>query len=136
MIRPWIIEQRHDPLDDADLDLASGQSQDPPSRQGGFEIFPGIAGVTAAPCVSATGPHENPAFDIYQRPAVQVGEVGAPFPRRVEAELALQGGDPARPGKRTETVIRAWSPPFDRGGESTREVENFPSWFSIDSFAV
>ena len=96
-------EQRHDPLDGADFQLAFGQAQDRPSRQGGFEVLLGIAGVTAAACVPATGPHENPALDLDQRAASQVCEIGTPFPRWVEPEFALKGWSLRNPPKQVES---------------------------------
>ena len=75
----------------------------PPFRQGGFEILLGIAGVTAAACVPATGTHENAALNLDQRATSQVCEIGTPFPRWVEPEFALKGWSLRNPPKQVES---------------------------------
>jgi len=58
MIHP-VGDHVHNPLNHADLKLQFGQAQDPPSRQCGFEILLGIAGVAAAAWAVFGRPNSN-----------------------------------------------------------------------------
>jgi hypothetical protein len=53
--------------------------------------------------VPATGPHEDAALDLDQRPTFQMCEVGTPFPSRMEPELTLQGRPLRYPPKQVES---------------------------------
>ena len=87
-----MIYQGNDPVDGADLKLPVGQTQDSPASQRGFEILFRVVRVTCSPGMSATATDEDSALDLDQRAAVQVGEVGTPFPRRVELVFTLKRG--------------------------------------------
>jgi hypothetical protein len=91
-------QQLDDALDDRRGDLKLSQPQNAPAAQSRFEILLGVRGKTLWPLVAPLD--VDATFDLDERAAVDVSDIGAPFALGVKDEfpsqfsLVVAGPDP------------------------------------------
>ncbi len=79
-----------DALDVGRGDLRRGEADDAPAGKKRFEVFLGVGDEPRTAVVTAAAGEVDATLDLDERAALDVREVGTPFPFGVKDELALQ----------------------------------------------
>ena len=95
------------PLDIGRADLRVSEADDAPAGQERFEVFFGVGDEARAAIVTAAAFDVDPALDLDEGAALDVGEIRAPFALGVKSELALQFRATERPPVERELRFEA-----------------------------
>ena len=88
--RRLAVDAPDEALDDWGGDLRRGEPHDRPTREKRFEVFLGVGDKACDAVVTTDTGEMDAALDLDQRAAFEMGEVRAPFPRRMKLEFQRQ----------------------------------------------